>query len=228
MGPHANDLRDFAQMAGWVTTTTRNWKDSGADIRPRADGSARLDQLPRQANLAGWPTPRSTDGDKGSRTTEGCEAEIARKGRLDDLPSTATYFAGWPTPMAGTPAQNGNNAAGNNDSSRKTVELAAWNTPAASDGNGGNRPHSDTTMTGKHPSGRKVNMGLASQVHIGFQGVGPARLTATGDLLTGSNAAMESGGQLNPAHSRWLMGLPPEWDACAPTATRSSRKSPRK
>jgi hypothetical protein len=54
---------------------------------------------------------------------------------------------------------------------------------------------------------------------------GPARLTASGDLLTGSFAQMESGGQLNPAHSRWLMGLPPEWDACAPMATPSTRKS---
>lgn len=105
------------------------------------------------------------------------------------------------------------------------ANLAGWNTPAASDGMGGKRPHPDTTMTGQHPSGRKVNMGLASQAHIGFINTEPARLTASGEMLTGSCAGMKSGGQLNPAHSRWLMGLPPEWDACAPMVMPSSRKS---
>ena len=68
-------------------------------------------------------------------------------------------------------------------------------------------------------------MGLASQVHIGFIKTEPARLTATGEMLTGFTAGMESGGQLNPAHSRWLMGYPPEWDACGVTAMRLCQRS---
>lgn len=42
------------------------------------------------------------------------------------------------------------------------------------------------------------------------------------------SAGTESYGALNPQFPCWLMGFPPEWDACAPTETQSSRRSRRK
>ena len=52
-------------ITGWVTATTRDWKDSGSDIAPRKDnGKNRYDQLPRQAVLCGWPTSTTTDSKK--------------------------------------------------------------------------------------------------------------------------------------------------------------------
>lgn len=148
------NLADAASLTGWTTTTTRDWKDSGADLAPRPDnGKVRFDQLPRQANLAGW------------------------------------------------------------------------NTAAAADGNGGKRPHPDTTMTGRHPNGNKINMGLPSQSHLAFLKTEPARLTVSGEILIGSFAGMNGGGQLNPEHSRWLMGLPSEWTAAAPMRASRAKAS---
>jgi hypothetical protein len=127
--------------------------------------------------LTGWPTPGAHVVEHKSKPPV-----IGNRKPTDPQISTADvafHLCGWPTPMAGTPAQNGNNAAGNNDSSRKTVEVCKTE--------------------------------------------GPARLTGTGQLLTGFAAGMIGGGQLNPAHSRWLMGYPPAWDDCGVTAMPSSR-----
>lgn len=186
-------------------------------------GPSQVDRLPGAAQMSGWPTPRSA--------TAGPDFAISNRESSGGISlQTAAQFAGWTTPAArdwkDTPGMQTTRPDGRSrtDQLPRQAALAGWNTPAASDGNGGKRPHPDTTMSGRHPSGRKVNMGLASQAHIGFLETVPARLTASGDLLTGSSAEMENGGQLNPELSRWLMGLPKEWDDCADMVTPSSRR----
>lgn len=49
---------------------------------------------------------------------------------------------------------------------------------------------------------------------------------ASGQMQTGFTSETIDTGRLNPAHSRWLQGLPRVWDDCAPTATRLCLRSP--
>lgn len=104
-----------------------------------------------------------------------------------------------------------NSTAPGNLAEQISLYLTAWPTPTT-------RDHKD----GKECPNVPLNSLLGRVV---WQADQPIRITGSGQVLTGSDAGMESSGQLNPAHSRWLMGFPPEWDACAVTAMPSSRKS---
>ena len=128
-------------------------------------------------------------------------------------------LAGWPTPQ--TADANMSRVADPQGYSERRIAagrqpaladvaqaLAAWPTPMA----GGNRK-SDKAMRRHAEGGQSSPPGLEQVAQL----CGPARLTASGTMLTGSSAGTTSGGQLNPAHSRWLMGLPSSWDLAAPT-----------
>jgi hypothetical protein len=156
MDSGGSDLQAVALMAGWSTASARDWKDSENMATMRPDGSRdRFDQLPRQAQLAGWPTA-----------------------------------------MAGTPRQNGNSVAGNNDQTRNTMAL--------------------------------VGAEVAGATIKPLEEWGPARITIDGEIMTGCSAGMESGGQLDPEHSRWLMRIPAAWARCAPMETPSTLKRRRR
>lgn len=195
----ASNLQVLTQMTGSTLyrLTWKPWVMPSGRVRFRLRAS-----VPRTSGteLIGWPTPTANAWKHPSNA--------GRQGGLNL--QTAAQLSGWTTPSASDSRRGGRGITeGMSGSSlAQQVKMAGWPTPTASDHKGG------------YPGGRVRNGKISTdRLDVVAQIAGPVRLTASGKMLTGSNAQMENGGQLNPTLSLWLMGLPPEWDEFEPTET---------
>lgn len=238
----ANRLRPLTASLGstlfkltWMARATPagQWISALRASEPRTGGSG----------FIGWPTPNTPSGGPNIRSTE------THTGGMDL--DGAVLLSAWGTPAA-RDWKSGEAGQETLDKNARPLSeqavLTAWKTPCVP--NGG-RISGNASDLGKHRDGTKAQIGLENEAKLsgwvtpkradGDQGsetmmrgnltlLGQARLTAFGEIpigfLLGPNGweIVPACGQLNPAHSRWLMGFPAEWDDCGAMVMPSSRR----
>ena len=183
--PRTNEI-DFS-LVPWATPHTS--ASTGAGTQGRAGGM----NIQTMAALAGWPTVTTIDNNQ----VQG-EAAAANHPARGTTLGGASRLASWPTPTTRDHKDGAEclNVPINSLLGRQ-VWQASWATPTAS-----MKVRSAEFIKNRAPAANEIP-------------IVPIRVTASGQMLTGSDAGMENSGQLRPGHSRWLMGFPIDWDAAA-------------
>ena len=170
---------------------------------------AKILNLQGQAKLAAWPTPCAVEPETHPDKVWERKQRLTKKTGVyrgnDCGLGSKVQLCSWPSPKSSNSTGAGTRRLGGEN----LPTIASWATPAARDYRSENATDEFNEKRWNHSRGKP----LSAEATL-----------ALGPTLIGSPAQTEKPGQLNPAFSRWLMGYPVEWDDCAPTATRSSRK----
>ena len=169
--------------------------------------------------FGGWHTPTAVDA-KGRTYTydhDKSKPRLSNEGLIKGYPTPRADKAGWPTPNVPNGGRRvkldqmrGGTAISPRTGNKMQLPLetvAGWATPMERDWRSG-KVSDEVRDRNFRPLNEQVEL---AKPH--------------GTTTSGSPASTAPTGALNPAFTRWLMGFPEEWDACAPTATRSLRRS---
>lgn len=201
----ASELRTGDSVCiGWPTPQKHDERERGNTM---ADHHYWPHDLSNAVMMAAWPTTTAEDAESsGMRHARGV---------ADTLTAVAS-LAGWPTPKKADGEQGSETMMRGNLTLLGQARLGAWPTPMAqTPAQGG------YNEAGNSDSSRKTvalcQWPLDPSMGFGDKPIG---------FLLGRNGweIVPACGQLNAAHSRWLMGLPNVWDDSGVTAIASLRK----